>query len=121
MIRKCCAINSRTTQRFLNALPYSFHLPNDVGVQKLVNHLTEDLNLTLSNTLDVVAHLKTFVTRNVLPGIQKTQNPEARFQKIGTEMVLHQTGSLPTSLERQYRAVSKSHHCCSIILFLQTN
>ena len=29
----------------------------------------------------------------------------------------HRTGSFPTSLERQYRAVSKRPHCCSLILF----
>ena len=31
----------------------------DVRVQKYVNHLTEELNLTLCNTLDAVAPLKT--------------------------------------------------------------
>jgi hypothetical protein len=36
-------------------------------------------------------------------------------------MTSHQTGSLPTSLERQYRAVSKSPHYFSIILFFQFN
>jgi hypothetical protein len=45
-IIKSHAINSRTTQQFLNALPDSLHLPKDVGVQTSVNHLTEDLNLT---------------------------------------------------------------------------
>ena len=32
-------------------------------------------------------------------------------------MALHQTRSLLTSLERQYRVVSKSPHCCLIIRF----
>ena len=32
-------------------------------------------------------------------------------------MAPHHTGSLPTSLERQYRAVSKGPHCCLILLF----
>ena len=56
---KSCAINSRTTQRFLDALPDSLHLPKDIGVQKPANHLPEELNLTLRNTLDAVAPLKT--------------------------------------------------------------
>ena len=34
---------------------------------------------------------------------RKYPSSEASFQKIGTEMAPHQTGSLPTSLERQYR------------------
>ena len=59
-IIKSCAINSRTTQRFLGALPDSLRLPKDVGVQKSVNHLTGELNLTLRNTLDSVAPLKAF-------------------------------------------------------------
>ena len=46
---------------------------------------------------------------------------EASFQKIGTEMAPHQTGRLSTSSERQYSAVSKSPHCCSIILLFQLN
>uniref|UniRef100_A0AAZ3S9R9 Ig-like domain-containing protein n=1 Tax=Oncorhynchus tshawytscha TaxID=74940 RepID=A0AAZ3S9R9_ONCTS len=50
-----------------------------------------------------------------------TGNPETLFQKIGTEMAPHQTGSLPTSLERQYCAVPKSPYCCSIILFFKLN
>ena len=54
-IIKSRAINSQTTQRFLDALPDS----KDVKVQKSVNHLTEELNLTLRNTLDAVAPLKT--------------------------------------------------------------
>ena len=53
------AINSQTTQRFLDDLPDSLHLPKDARVQKLVNHLTEELNVTLRNTLDAVAPLKT--------------------------------------------------------------
>ena len=65
-IIKSCVINSRTTQRFLDAHPNSLHLPKDVRVQKSVNYLTEELNLTLRNTLDAVAPLKTntFVIRN---------------------------------------------------------
>ena len=66
-IIKSRAINSRTTQRFLDALPDSHHLPKDVRVQKSLNHLTEELNLTLRNTLDAVTPLKTkktFVIRN---------------------------------------------------------
>ena len=58
-IIKSCAINSRTTQRFLDALPNSLHQTKDVRVQKSVNHLTEERNLTLRNTLDAVAPLKT--------------------------------------------------------------
>ena len=58
-IIKSCAINSRTTQRFLDALPDSLRLPKDIRVQKSLNHLTEELNLTLRNTLDAVAPLKT--------------------------------------------------------------
>ena len=53
-IIKSRAINSRTTQRFLDALPDSLRLTTDVRVQKCVNHLTEELNLTLCNTLDAV-------------------------------------------------------------------
>ena len=34
-ILKSRAINSRTTQRFLDALPDSIHLPKDVRVQKI--------------------------------------------------------------------------------------
>ena len=45
-IIKSHAINSQTTQSFLDALPDSFHLPKDARVQKSVNHLTKDLNLT---------------------------------------------------------------------------
>ena len=52
---KCRGINSLTTQRFLDDLPDSLRLPKDVRVQKSVNHLTEELNLTLRNTLDAVA------------------------------------------------------------------
>ena len=48
-----------TTQRFIDALPDSLHLPKDVRVQQLVKYLTEELNLTLLNTLDAFAHLKT--------------------------------------------------------------
>ena len=58
-IIKSRAINSRTTQRFLDALPDSLCLPKDIRVQKSVNHLTEELNLTLRNTLDAVAPVKT--------------------------------------------------------------
>jgi hypothetical protein len=36
--------NSWTTQRFLDALLDSFHIPKDVRVQKPVNHQIEDLN-----------------------------------------------------------------------------
>ena len=56
---KSRAINSRTTQRFLESLPDYLRLPKDVKVQKSVNHLTKELNLTLRNTLDAVAPLKT--------------------------------------------------------------
>ena len=63
-IIKSHAINSWTTKRFLDALPDSLLLPKDVRVQKSVNHLTEELNLTLHNTLDAVTPLKTFVIRN---------------------------------------------------------
>ena len=59
---KSRAIKSQTTQRFLDALPDYLCLPKDRG-QKPVNHLKE-LNLTLRNTLDAVAPLKTFVIRN---------------------------------------------------------
>ena len=58
-IIKSRAINSQTTQRFLDALPDSLCLPRDIRGQKSVNHLTEELNLTLHNTLDAVAPLKT--------------------------------------------------------------
>uniref|UniRef100_A0A8K9ULD5 Reverse transcriptase domain-containing protein n=1 Tax=Oncorhynchus mykiss TaxID=8022 RepID=A0A8K9ULD5_ONCMY len=58
-IIKSRAINSQTTQRFLDVLPDSFCLPKDARGQKSVNHLTEELNLTLRNTLDAVAPLKT--------------------------------------------------------------
>ena len=47
-IIKSRAINSRTTQRFLDALPDSLHLPKDVGVRKLVKHLTDKLNVTVT-------------------------------------------------------------------------
>ena len=57
-IIKSRAINSRTTQRFLDALPDCLHLPKDVRVQTSVNHLTEELNLTLCNNLDAVSPLK---------------------------------------------------------------
>uniref|UniRef100_A0A8L0DTG8 Reverse transcriptase domain-containing protein n=1 Tax=Oncorhynchus mykiss TaxID=8022 RepID=A0A8L0DTG8_ONCMY len=53
------AINSQTTQRLLDVLPDSLCLPKDARGQKSVNHLTEELNLTLRNTLDAVAPLKT--------------------------------------------------------------
>uniref|UniRef100_A0A8C7JRN6 Reverse transcriptase domain-containing protein n=1 Tax=Oncorhynchus kisutch TaxID=8019 RepID=A0A8C7JRN6_ONCKI len=56
---KSRAINSQTTQRFLEALPDSLCLPKDVRGQQSVNHLTEALNLTLCNTLDAVASVKT--------------------------------------------------------------
>ena len=56
-IIKSHAIDSQTTQRFLDVLPDSLHLPKDVREQKSVNHLTEELNLTLRNTLDAVAPL----------------------------------------------------------------
>ncbi|XP_052334655.1 uncharacterized protein LOC118358236 [Oncorhynchus keta] len=56
---KSRAVNSQTTQRFLDALPDSLCLPKDVRGQKSVNHLTEELNLTLRNTLDAVAPRKT--------------------------------------------------------------
>ena len=56
-IIKSRAINTRTTQRFLDALPDSLRLPKDVRVQQSVNHLTEELNLTLRNTLDAVVPL----------------------------------------------------------------
>ena len=56
---KSHAINSQTTQRFLDALPDSLCLPKDVRGQKSVKHLTEELNSTLRNTLDAVAPLKT--------------------------------------------------------------
>jgi hypothetical protein len=55
-IIKSRAINSRTTQRFLDALPDTLHLPKDVRVQTSVKHLTEELNLTLNNTLDGVSN-----------------------------------------------------------------
>ena len=58
-IIKSRAINSQTTQRFLDVLPDSLCLPKDARGQKSVNHLTEELNLTLRNTLDAVAPLKT--------------------------------------------------------------
>ena len=44
---KSRAINSQTTQRFLNAFPDSLCLPKDIREQKSVTHLTEELNLTL--------------------------------------------------------------------------
>jgi hypothetical protein len=50
---------------------------------------------------------------------RKYLSPELSLQKIETEMALHQNGSLPISLERQYRAVSKSPHCYSVIVFFQ--
>ena len=56
---KSRAINSQTTQRFLDALPDSLCLLKDVRGQTSVNHLNEELNLTLRNTLDAVAPLKT--------------------------------------------------------------
>ena len=56
---KSCAINSQISQRFLDVLPDSLCLPKDVRVKNSVNHLTEELNLTLHNTLDAVAPLKT--------------------------------------------------------------
>uniref|UniRef100_A0A8C7LTE2 Reverse transcriptase domain-containing protein n=1 Tax=Oncorhynchus mykiss TaxID=8022 RepID=A0A8C7LTE2_ONCMY len=56
---KSHTINSRTTQRFLDALPDSLLLPKYVRVQKSVNHLAEELRLTLRNTLNAVAPLKT--------------------------------------------------------------
>ncbi|CDR18878.1 unnamed protein product [Oncorhynchus mykiss] len=61
---KSRAINSQTTQRFLDVLPDSLCLPKDARGQKSVNHLTEELNLTLRNTLDAVAPQKTFIIRN---------------------------------------------------------
>jgi hypothetical protein len=57
-IIKSHAINSWTTQRFLDALPDSRHLPKDVGVQKYVNLLTEELYVTLPKTIYAVAPLK---------------------------------------------------------------
>ena len=95
-----------------------------VRVQKSVNHLTEELHLTLCNSLEAVAPLKTknISHKKLAPWVyRKYLSPEASFQKFGAEMAPHQTGSLPTSLERQYRAVSKSPHCCLIILFFQLN
>jgi hypothetical protein len=42
-----------------NTLSDSLHLPKAFGVQKSVNHLTDDLNVTLCNALDAVTLLKT--------------------------------------------------------------
>ena len=122
-IIKSCAINSRTTQRFLDALPDSLRLPKDVRVQKSVKHLTEELNITSRNTLDAVTPLKpkNICHKKISSLVYRKQpSPEASFQKIGMEMAFHQTGSLPTSLEKHCRAISKSPPCCLVIL-LQEN
>jgi hypothetical protein len=66
-IIKSCAINSRTTQSFQDAFPDSLRLPKDVRGQKSVNHLSEELILTLCDTLDAVAPLKTkYISHNKL-------------------------------------------------------
>ncbi|CDQ88938.1 unnamed protein product [Oncorhynchus mykiss] len=56
-IIKSRAINSQTTQRF--TIPDSLHLPKDVRAQQSDDHLTEEFNSTLRNTLDAVAPLIT--------------------------------------------------------------
>ena len=77
----------------------------------------EELNLTLH-----AYEQKTIVIRKTSYLVnRKDASPEASFQKIGMEIALHQTGSLPIILEKQYREVSKSPPSCSIILFFQLN
>ena len=81
-------------------------------VQKSINHLTEELNLTLRNTLNAVTPLKIKnICHNKLAPWY-TENTRALKQAFRwKEMALNQTGSHTTSLERQYHAVSKSPHC----------
>ncbi|CDQ69095.1 unnamed protein product [Oncorhynchus mykiss] len=86
---KSRAINSQTTQRFLDVLPDSLCLPKDARGQKSVNHLTEELNLTLCNTLDAVAPLKTKNISHTSSLVhRKYPSSEASLQKIGTELSL---------------------------------
>jgi hypothetical protein len=58
-IIKSRAINSQTTQIFLEAIPDSSTYPRTSEYKKQVNHLTEELNVTLHNTLDAITPLKT--------------------------------------------------------------
>jgi hypothetical protein len=119
---KSYVINSLTTQRFLDALPDS--LPKDIRIQQSVNHLTEEFNLTLSITLDAVAPLKTknICHKNLAPWYtENTRTLKPASRNLERKWRYTKLEIFPIRLERQYCAVSKSPHCCSIILFFQLN
>ena len=90
---KIRAINSQTTQRFLDALPDSLCLPKDVRGQKSVHHLTEELNLTLRNTLDavsckIISHKKLppWYTENTRALKQATRKLERKWRHTELEV-----------------------------------